>query len=118
MNASQISCKELFECTCPEVDELCALALSAGAYGARVTGAGWGGCIVALVPADETESFVQKLKAGYAPYKDLEGEKLREAVFASKPSSGASGECFYCSYWESMVLMWHSIQGHRVNGIG
>lgn len=38
MNESHESCSKLYECTCPEVDELTQLALSAGAYGSRVTG--------------------------------------------------------------------------------
>lgn len=38
MNESQESCSRLYECTCPEVDELTQLAVAAGAYGSRVTG--------------------------------------------------------------------------------
>lgn len=38
MNASQKSCAELFNCSCPEIDRLTELARSAGAIGSRVTG--------------------------------------------------------------------------------
>lgn len=38
MNESQSSCAELYECTCPEIDELVKLSLEAGAFGSRVTG--------------------------------------------------------------------------------
>jgi galactokinase len=37
----------------PELDRLVELSVEAGAYGARLTGAGFGGCIVALAPRDE-----------------------------------------------------------------
>lgn len=94
MNLSQESCSKVYECSCPELDELTALARSAGAYGSRVTGAGWGGCTVSLVKEDEVESFSAKLKEGYAPYKGLSEERMKEVVFATRPSSGAYGASF------------------------
>ncbi|KAG8213486.1 ribosomal protein S5 domain 2-type protein [Butyriboletus roseoflavus] len=92
MNESQESCSKLYECTCPEVDELAQLALAAGAYGSRVTGAGWGGCTVSLVNEAQVDAFISKIKASYSPYRDLEGEALQEVIFATKPSSGV---CVY-----------------------
>lgn len=41
MNETQDSCREIYENSCPELDELCELAKSAGSYGSRLTGAGW-----------------------------------------------------------------------------
>ncbi|EJD07056.1 galactokinase gal [Fomitiporia mediterranea MF3/22] len=90
MDESQRSCSELCDSSCPEVDLLCRLAKEAGAYGSRITGAGWGGCTVSLVDEARVPEFVEKLKKSYPPYHGLKGEELSEVIFATKPSSGAS----------------------------
>lgn len=38
------------------------LSRSYGALGVRLTGAGWGGCVVALVKENEASSFISSLK--------------------------------------------------------
>ncbi|GJJ08335.1 hypothetical protein Clacol_002546 [Clathrus columnatus] len=90
MNESQASCAELFQCSCPELDGLTQLARDAGAYGSRLTGAGWGGCSVSLVSEDRVEEFIRKVGQTYRPYHGFTPEKLHEVIFATKPSSGAS----------------------------
>src|SRR5262249_52060415 len=52
MNANQRHLEAL-EVSCPEIERLCALALDAGAVGAKLTGGGGGGCVIAVgaVPA-------------------------------------------------------------------
>jgi galactokinase len=57
MNESHRSCRDLYECSHPKLDELVSVALSSGAIGSRLTGAGWGGCIVSLVPEDKSQIF-------------------------------------------------------------
>ena len=53
MLASHCSLRDDFGVSTPELDLLVELAVGAGAFGARLTGAGFGGCVVALVaPAD------------------------------------------------------------------
>ncbi|KAJ7157613.1 Galactokinase [Mycena crocata] len=92
MNESQTSCADDFQCSCEELDQLTQLARDAGAYGSRLTGAGWGGCTVSLVPEGEVESFIKKVSETYPPYKGLEGDALSEVIFATSPSAGA---CVY-----------------------
>lgn len=40
------------------------------------------------------DSFIARIKAAYGPYKDLEGDALREVIFATRPGSGACCECY------------------------
>jgi galactokinase len=91
MDASQSSCKDLYDCSCDELDELCALAKGAGSYGSRLTGAGWGGCSVHLVPQDKAETVKNLwLKEYYSKkFPDMSQDKLEEAIVISKPAIGA-----------------------------
>ncbi|KAI7818917.1 galactokinase gal [Gamsiella multidivaricata] len=92
MDASQDSCHALFDCSCDELEELTALARRAGAYGSRLTGAGWGGATVSLVAEDKVPEFIEYLKKEFYAkhHPNLTGEKLNRAVFATAPSSGAA----------------------------
>ncbi len=66
MYAGHASLRDLYEVSIPELDTLVALAAALpGCYGARLTGAGFGGCTVNLVAEERAESFVQGLKEGY-----------------------------------------------------
>ncbi|RME15489.1 MAG: galactokinase, partial [Alphaproteobacteria bacterium] len=49
----------------PEVDALVEGALAAGAIGARLTGGGFGGSVVALVPEARLGAFVPALEKGF-----------------------------------------------------
>lgn len=91
MNETQTSCRDVYDCSCPELDELCEIARSAGAAGSRLTGAGWGGCSVHLVPKDKVEAVKKAWEEKYyrKKFPDITEEKLREAVVVSKPGSGS-----------------------------
>jgi galactokinase len=54
-----------FSVSTPELDLLVSLAVASGAYGARLTGAGFGGCIVALVATTESERMAASVVARY-----------------------------------------------------
>lgn len=91
MNETQTSCRDVYDCSCPELDELCDLARAAGACGSRLTGAGWGGCSVHLVPKDKVEAVKKAWEEKYYKKKfpDITEEKLAQAVVVSKPGSGS-----------------------------
>jgi len=66
LNASHRSLRDDFEVSCPELDLLVALAQALpGVLGARLTGAGFGGCTVNLVRADALEGFQEGVVARY-----------------------------------------------------
>jgi galactokinase len=46
---SHESCRRLYDCSSPELDTVVGAAKRAGALGARLTGAGWGGAAIVLV---------------------------------------------------------------------
>ncbi|KAK9893861.1 Galactokinase [Cystobasidium minutum MCA 4210] len=94
MDESQESCRDLFNCSCPEIDEICTIARKSGSLGSRLSGAGWGGCTVHLVLEDRQDELIQALQSEYYAkhYPKLSGEELQEAIFATKPEEGA---CLY-----------------------
>ena len=49
----------------PELDVLADALVDAGAYGARLTGAGFGGCVVGLVAAGGVDDIVARAGARY-----------------------------------------------------
>ncbi len=95
MNETQDSCRDLYDCSCPELDELCRLALAAGSCGSRLTGAGWGGCSVHLVPEDKVEAVMEKWRVEYYEknfperFKGEGGDGMAGAVVVSRPGSGS-----------------------------
>jgi galactokinase len=52
LTASQTSMRDDFEITAPRVDVAVEALMAAGAKGARMTGGGFGGCVIGLVPSD------------------------------------------------------------------
>ncbi|NPC80110.1 galactokinase, partial [Pyxidicoccus fallax] len=66
MDASHDSLRDDFEVTNDALNTIVALARSQqGCLGARMTGAGFGGCAVALVSPEHAEAFVQGVEAKY-----------------------------------------------------
>ncbi|HEU5483865.1 MAG TPA: galactokinase [Microlunatus sp.] len=84
LDASHVSMRDDFEITVPTVDLAVRTATEAGAHGARMTGGGFGGCIIALVDAGRSEQVAAAIgeafaAAGYGP----------PVHFVGVPSDGA-----------------------------
>jgi galactokinase len=66
MNECHESLRDLYEVSCPELDVMVRLARALdGCYGARLTGAGFGGCTVNLVAQTEAAAFAKELAERY-----------------------------------------------------
>ncbi|MBR6216441.1 MAG: galactokinase [Spirochaetaceae bacterium] len=66
LNASHKSLKEDYEVTGIELDTLAETAQKQeGCLGARMTGAGFGGCAIALVHKDKISSFIENVQTAY-----------------------------------------------------
>lgn len=67
MDQAHASARDDYEISCPEIDLLVTASRQVdGVVGARLTGAGWGGCMVALVHQEATEQFNQHVSSSYA----------------------------------------------------
>jgi galactokinase len=60
------------EVSIPELDALVDCLMNAGALGARLTGAGFGGCVVALVPSSRADAIASAATAAYRARVGLE----------------------------------------------
>lgn len=88
MNASHVSMREDYEITCPEIDSLVSFAqcigIGGGVYGARMTGGGFGGCIVILGKASHAESISSQVVASYHLATGIQAD-----AFTTRPAAGA-----------------------------
>ncbi|GAA1752224.1 galactokinase [Aeromicrobium alkaliterrae] len=84
LSSSHESLRDDFEVSCPELDLAVEVALEHGALGARMTGGGFGGSVVALVPTDRAPAMAAAVKEAFA------GRTWAEPVVAPvRPSAGA-----------------------------
>lgn len=90
LNQTQDSCRDLYENSCPENDDICRIAREAGSYGSRQTGAGWGGCCVHLVAADKVDAVKKALEEGYYSKLTLTEDQKEQAVVVSRPGHGSA----------------------------
>jgi len=85
MYSGHTSLRKLYEVSCRELDILVDAARQIpGCYGARLTGAGFGGCTVNLVAAAQSETFAAALRAAYSEQTGIEAD-----VYVCQASQGA-----------------------------
>jgi galactokinase len=86
MARSHVSMREDFEITVPAIDQLVEILSEAVGPqgGVRMTGGGFGGCVVALTPQDRVASAMQAIDARY---RSPEGERAQ--VYVCRASAGA-----------------------------
>ena len=85
--ASHASMRDDFEISCPELDAAVEAAMDAGAVGARMTGGGFGGSVVALVPEDVIDTVMSTVDTAF----DTRG--FRRPTFLRAQPSAAAGLC-------------------------
>ncbi|KAK0621615.1 ribosomal protein S5 domain 2-type protein [Bombardia bombarda] len=90
LNETQDYCRDVYECSCPQIDDVCAIARRAGSYGSRLTGAGWGGCSVHLVPSDKVAAVREAWEKEYYSRLELTEEQKEAAIVVSRPGSGSA----------------------------
>lgn len=67
MYQSHVSLRDLYQVSCPELDQLVDITMKVpGVYGSRMTGGGFGGCIVAAVKASQAQAAVDAVHKNYA----------------------------------------------------
>ena len=90
--ASHASLRDDFEVSTPELDALVGAFMDAGALGARLTGAGFGGCAVALADREEAEAVVRRTPGGYRARTGRDVEPFAvHAVDGAGPTSSRAG---------------------------
>ncbi len=85
LNQSHISLRDDYEVSSPALNQMVTCAQAAtGCYGARMVGAGFGGCAIALIEAKTAQSFMKEVLQQY-------GEKpgLKAAIYLTSAANGA-----------------------------
>jgi len=83
---SHVSLRDDYEVSTPELDFLQEQAMKVkGVYGSRMTGGGFGGCIVALAQPRAVEALTNHLKESFAAK-----FRIEPTIFATKACAGAS----------------------------
>jgi galactokinase len=89
MNEAHVSMSDDYGASCPEVDALAEIVRAQqGVLGARITGAGWGGGVVALVQSGCAQKWIDAVDAAYR-----RETSLNCTVYVCRPGEGAGLVC-------------------------
>lgn len=86
-SASHASMREDFEITTGRIDLIADAAVRAGALGARMTGGGFGGCVIALAPIERTDAISEAVR------RDTAGAGFEEPAITRSRASAGAGLC-------------------------
>jgi len=89
MNESHESCRSDFEISCPQLDRLVHVARGHGAVGSRLTGAGFGGCTVNIVPRGMVGEFFSGVAEEYYAREAGDRGLAESAIFPARAVRGA-----------------------------
>ena len=84
MYASHRSLRDDYEVSTPELDAFVEIALQSSALGARLTGAGFGGCAIALIRSEDAGALVLNVRHCFEA-----GGFTRPEFFSFQPATGA-----------------------------
>ena len=87
LDGSHVSARDDFEISVPELDLAVATAQASGAVGARMTGGGFGGAAIALVPSELVADVSRAVSAAFA-----DAGYAAPDQFTVRPSEGARAE--------------------------
>lgn len=87
LNASHASLRDRLHVSSPALDSIVEVANGSGADGARLTGAGFGGCAIILCTNEKRESIVRALERDF--YSQHEEYRRDEHIIFAEPSNGA-----------------------------
>lgn len=86
MVESHQSLRDLFAVSTPELDQMVELAIEKpGCFGARMTGAGFGGCVVAIFDRNQVEPALTEILAAYRA-----GAEVEPDAYVCRPVAGVS----------------------------
>ena len=87
--ASHASMRDDFEITTEHLDLIADTAVRAGALGARMTGGGFGGCVIALVPVDRSATVAAAVRQAM-----VGAGQPQPTIVPTVAGAGASSEAF------------------------